>query len=129
MRRLLLILMAISLSLVTTSYACSMGGAVVHSVCCCDGASESAPARSPDCSADMMFGEQSDGCCSILIASSTSIQGPAESPAAPDLPVVGRAAAIGIPSLPPRTLGVAPKLLARKGASPPLYLRLGHLLR
>jgi hypothetical protein len=128
MRRFLFILIAISLSSVTTSYACGMSG-VVAVACCCEGASEHAPVGSPGCSTEMMPDVRSDGCCSIVTAASFATQGQAESLTAPDLPVFGRSAVFTIARPPPSTLGVAPHQLARTADSPPLYLLIGRLLR
>jgi len=89
MRNLLSILLAISLSWVTTGYACSMDRlAAVSAICCCPHDHEQASASqedSSDADADM------DRCCDIVLSSAMDQQQPGIASAAYpslDLPAV-----------------------------------------
>lgn len=74
MRNLLSILLAISLSWVTTGYACSMDRlAAVSAICCCPHDHEQASASqedSSDADADM------DRCCDVVLSSAMDHQQP-----------------------------------------------------
>jgi len=128
MRRLLLILITLSLSWVTMGYACSMSGAVARPTCCCDvGSPLSCPESARACSTDTMLGASGDGCCSFVTASGTSVQGQAETLTTPHLLLPGRPATL--PAAERSPSGVSPRLLAPAASAVPLYLLIGHLLR
>lgn len=75
MRRLLVVLILLSLSWVTTGYACSMDSATAQPVFCCDAASlRSCPEPESGCADAAMTGASTDGCCSIVVTSITVAQ-------------------------------------------------------
>ncbi len=129
MRRLLLILVTLSLSWVTIGYACSTSGAVVQIACCCDaGVLQSCPEPVPNCSTDAMLGAPGDSCCSFAAASGISAQGQAENLTTPDLPLLD-ALPVQLAVERPPSLPVSPHLLARACSTVPIYLLIGRLLR
>lgn len=127
-RRLLLILTALSLSWVTMGYACTMSGAVMQVACCCDSrSSHSCPEPARACSTEAMFGASDDGCCSFVTTSGASAQGQAETLTTPDLLLFRRPVTLQAVERPP--LAVSPRRLAPAASTVPLYLRIGRLLR
>lgn len=130
MRRLLLILIAHSLSWVTTGYACDMNGAVAQSVCCCDAAS-SASCQDPsrDCSSSSMFGAPGESCCSLVAMSGTSIQGQAESLISPNVILLNQPLVFWSALPPPPRIAISPSMLTPAATAAPLFLLIGHILR
>jgi hypothetical protein len=130
MRRLLLVLITLSLSWVTMGYACDMSGAVAQSVCCCDaGSSASCQDPSRDCSSSSMFGAPGESCCSLIATSGTSIQGQAESLSTPNVVLLNRPLVFSSVEPPPPRIAISPSLLAPAAAAAPLFLLIGHILR
>lgn len=132
MRRLLAALIALSLSWVTTSYACLMGPAVVRPVCCCEeGLQQPCPNPSTEGASGVMTGTASDeGCCSVVTSSGTAATGQAESSMRPDLPQFV-ALAEGNPGLASieADLPVVSHRPAHDRSAPAIYILFGHLLR
>lgn len=132
MRRLLAALIALSLSWVTTGYACVMGPAVVQPVCCCEeGLQQLCPHPSTKGASGVMTGTASDdGCCSMVTSSGMAATGQAESSMAPDLPQVVAFAERnpGLASI-EADLPMVSRRPAHDRSAPAIYILFGHLLR
>lgn len=127
-RRLLAILIALSLSWVTAGYACSMAGAVAQPACCCDeGSQQPCPNPSTQCALGAMTEISSDACCSIIVTSGAGALGKAETLTVPDLPLLTSPEAE--PAVAPISLGAEPSRLTHDRSTPRIYLLFGHLLR
>jgi hypothetical protein len=130
MRRLLLILIALSLSPVTTGFSCDVEGAALRSACCCDaGVPQRCSQPASHCTSSTMTGRlQHGGCCSVVVISSIAAQDQPQAPPTIQMPVlvVGTLRALArfqdVPSAPIRlsTLG---------RGHPPTYLLTGRLRR
>lgn len=130
MRRLLLILMTLSLSWVTVGYACSVSGAVAQLACCCDsGSSHSCPDPSRACSSSSMLGGPGDGCCSPVTTSATSLQAQGNRPGKMDLTLFDRPTGVQAVARPPQRVSGSAQPRALASSVAPLYLLIGHLLR
>lgn len=130
MRRCLLILITLSLSWVTTTYACDMSDAVAQPNCCCKaGASPACPEPAASCSVDAMLHASGDGCCSWGTTSGASVQGQSESLTVPALHLLGLLPIPAAPERPPSKLPAPPRLPARVRCTVPVYLLVGRLLR
>lgn len=129
-RRLLAVLIALSVSWVTTGYACSMGSARVQPACCCKEApQQSCPNPSSKYASGAMTGAPSEACCSVVTISGVVAKGQAETPVAPDLPQfasVGRAPVMASVKAGAPTPSRRP---ARDRSTPHIYILFGHLLR
>lgn len=132
MRRLLLTLIAISLSWVTMGYTCSMSGEVAQLACCCDaGAAHACPELLRNCSSDSMRAGSRDTCCSIVVSAGSLAQGSAENVGPQDLSLLSTLPIQTVAEwLPARLFSPAhPLIAARRAASTPIYLIMGRLLR
>lgn len=128
MRRPLLILIALSLSWVTTGYACRMGSAIAQPVCCCDAvAPRSCLEPASDCTLAAMTGASRDGCCSVIATSSIVAQEQVHTPVT--LPPLNTPAADLTKALPRGIDSVLSDALARDHHTPPIYLLTGRLRR
>lgn len=126
MRRPLVILIAWSLSWVTTGYACSMGSAIAQPLCCCDAAApRSCLEPATDCAVAAMTGASRDGCCSVVATSSTLTQEQANTPVTTlNIPAAELATA-----RPGRIASVLSDAFAGGHRTPPIYLLTGRLRR
>lgn len=130
MRRLFLILIALSLSSITMGHACDMSGAVPQLACCCDAeAPDSCPEPARNCTTGATADASGGGCCSIVITSGTSAQGEPETLPTPDLPLLDPSIAASAALRPARSLAMAPRLRANANGAPPIYLLTGRLRR
>lgn len=132
MRRSLLTLIAISLSLFTMGYTCSVSGEVAQPACCCDaGAAHGCPELLRNCSSDSMLAGPSDSCCSIVVNGGSLAQGRADNAGSLELPLLSALAVQTVAEwLPSRLLPSAhPLTSVRRAASVPIYLIMGRLLR
>lgn len=130
MRRLLPILIVLSLSSITTAYACDMSGAVPQLACCCDaGEPDSCPDAVQDCVAGSMADAPDGGCCSIVVTSGTSANGVPETQTTRDLPPLSSLPAATAAIRPMRTGANAPRLRVDACSAPPIYLLAGRLRR
>jgi hypothetical protein len=121
MRRLLILLVVLSLSWTTIGYACGMEGEVVRPACCCDTEGASS------CAHEAMTGA-GEGCCSLIATSGASAQGEAEAPIVPNIlltvPETERVTRKITPDIP-----ISTRRLAHDGHAPAIYLLTGRLRR
>jgi hypothetical protein len=130
MRRLLLILIALSLSPVTMGFfSCDVEGAALRPVCCCDaGVPQRCPQPASHCTSSTMTGGLQHGCCSVVVTSSIAAQDQPQAPTTMQMPVL----AIDTPRVlarfqdPPST---ALTVDAPRWGLPPTYLLTGRLRR
>src|SRR5678816_335291 len=81
MRRLLLILIALSLSPVATGFSCNVEGAALRSTCCCNaGVPQRCSRPASHCTLSTMTVGLQDGCCSVVVTSSIAVQDRPQAP-------------------------------------------------
>lgn len=126
MRRALLVLIALCLSLTTIGYACAMEGEVVRSTCCCqDDVEQRCAAPTNGC--DMAAGDV-DGCCTLIAASDASNQSKESAPATQSLLFVPSRAEWPLARIPSPTSLWAPAR-AHDCSRSSVYLLTGRLRR
>jgi hypothetical protein len=129
MRRLLLILIALSLSPVTTGFSCNVEGAALRSTCCCDaGVPQRCSRPASHCTLSTMTVGLQDGCCSVVVTSSIAAQDRPQAPRAIQMPVFVVATLRALARF--QDLPSAPIRLNTPGRGhPPTYLLTGRLRR
>lgn len=129
MRRLLLILITLSLSWVTTDCACRMSGAAPQLACCCNtGVSHPCP-QPRNCIADAVLGGSGNSYCSIVTNAGGSIASLVENLTLPDRPLLSAFTVQATPRPSLIRLPASSYLLAHAGNTVPIYLVIGRLLR
>jgi hypothetical protein len=129
MRRLLLILIALSLSPVTTGFSCDMEGTALRSACCCDaGVPQRCSQSAGHCTSSTMSGGLQHGCCSVVVTSSIAAQDQPQTPSTIQMPalVVGTPRALArLQDVPCAPIGLSTPVRGH----PPTYLLTGRLRR
>lgn len=87
MRRLFVLLIALSLTPAALGFACEMSGAIPQLACCCESeAPESCPHSDQDGATAAVTGPPAASCCSLVVAPAAAAQDETETPTARDPP-------------------------------------------
>lgn len=129
MRHLLLILIALSLSWVTTDCNCKLSGEVAQLACCCNTTESHICPRPRNCVADAGLSGSGGSYCSTVINAGTSTASQAASLTLPDRPWLGTVIVPPTARPSPIRLPISTRLLAHAGSTVPIYLLIGRLLR